>query len=99
VASMEKLLRSDGREYGSLVVFGSMKKRESRLLETSANEANSTLISYLPGPGAAGPGYRVGGFLEPCLSGRAIFSTSSPRTTIPPPSTAWTSWDTESSPR
>lgn len=73
VASMEKLLRSDGREYGSLVVFGSMKKRESRLLETSANEANSTLISYLPGPGAAGPGYRVGGFLEPCLSGSGDF--------------------------
>jgi DNA-binding response OmpR family regulator len=73
VASMERLLRFDGTEYGTLVLFGSMQRRESRLLENSANEANSTLISYLPAPGAAGAGYRVGGFLEPCICGSGNF--------------------------
>ncbi len=73
VASVQKLLRFDGREYGSLVVFGAMEKRESRLLEASAAEANSALIGYLPGPDAAGPGYRVAGFLDPCLSGSGDF--------------------------
>jgi CheY-like chemotaxis protein len=73
VASVQKLLRFDGNEYGSLVVFGAMEKRESRLLETSAAEANSALIGFLPGPAAAGPGYRVEGFLDPCLSGSGDF--------------------------
>jgi len=31
------------------------------------------LIRLLPGPAAAGPGYRVGGFLKPCLSGSGDF--------------------------
>jgi CheY-like chemotaxis protein len=73
VASVQKLLRFDGQEYGSLVVFGAMEKRESRLLETSAAEANSALIGFLPGPDAAGPRYRVMGFLDPCLSGSGDF--------------------------
>jgi DNA-binding response OmpR family regulator len=68
-AGVQKLFRFDGREYGSLVVFGAMEKRESRLLEASAAEANSALIGFLPRPDAAGPGYRVAGFLDPCLSG------------------------------
>jgi CheY-like chemotaxis protein len=73
VASVEKLIRSDGREYGSLVVFSAMERRERHLLENSAAEANSTLIGFLPGPDAAGMGYRVGGFLDPCLSGSGDF--------------------------
>jgi len=73
VASVQRLLRSDGREYGSLVLFGNMERRERLLLEASAAEANSTLTELLPGPDAAGPGYRVGGFLDPCLSGSGDF--------------------------
>lgn len=73
VASVERLLRSDGREYGSLVVFGNMDRRERLLLEASAAEANAALIRLLPLPSAAGPGYEVGGFLEPCLSGSGDF--------------------------
>jgi CheY-like chemotaxis protein len=73
VARVEKLLRSDGREYGSLVVFSAMERRERTLLENSAAEANSALIGFLPGPDAAGKEYRVGGFLDPCLSGSGDF--------------------------
>lgn len=73
VASVERLLRSDGREYGSLIVFGSMERRERLLLEASAAEANAALIRLLPSPSAAGPGYQVGGFLDPCLSGSGDF--------------------------
>jgi len=62
-----------GTVIGGSASVGAMKKRESRLLENSAKEANSTLISYLPGPGAAGVGYRVAGFLEPCISGSGDF--------------------------
>ena len=36
VASVQRLLRSDGREYGSLVLFGNMERRERLLLEASA---------------------------------------------------------------
>jgi sigma-B regulation protein RsbU (phosphoserine phosphatase) len=42
-------------------------------LESSAAEANSMLARMLPKPDAAGPGYRVGGFLLPCLSGSGDF--------------------------
>jgi DNA-binding response OmpR family regulator len=73
IAGVQKLLRFDGREYGSLVLFGAMEKRESRLLEASAAEANSALIGFLPGADAAGPGYKVAGFLDPCLSGSGDF--------------------------
>jgi CheY-like chemotaxis protein len=73
VARVEKLIRSDGREYGSLVVFSAMERRERTLLENSAAEANSALIGFLPGPYAAGKDYRVGGFLDPCLSGSGDF--------------------------
>ena len=73
IASVERLLRSDGREYGSLVVFGSMERRERLLLEASAAEANAALIRLLPAASAAGPGYKVGGFLDPCLSGSGDF--------------------------
>ncbi len=73
VASIEPLCRADGRRYGSLVLFGAMERRERRILENSALEANTALLSYLPGPGAAGPGFRVGGFLDPCLSGSGDF--------------------------
>jgi serine phosphatase RsbU (regulator of sigma subunit)/CheY-like chemotaxis protein len=73
VASVERLLRSDGRTYGSLVVFGNMERRERLLLEASAAEANSMLIRLLPELSAAGPGYRIGGFLDPCLSGSGDF--------------------------
>jgi DNA-binding response OmpR family regulator len=69
IVSVQKLLRFDGFEYGSLVLFGEMEKREGLLLAASAAEANAMLQSYLPGPSAAGPGYRVAGFLDPCLSG------------------------------
>lgn len=73
IASIERLLRSDGREYGNLVVFGSMERRERLLLEASAAEANAALIRLLPVPSAAGPGYKVEGFLDPCLSGSGDF--------------------------
>jgi DNA-binding response OmpR family regulator len=69
IVSVQKLLRFDGYEYGSLVLFGAMDKRESLLLAASAVEANAILQGFLPGPEAAGPGYRVAGFLDPCLSG------------------------------
>lgn len=69
IVSVQKLLRFDGYEYGSLVLFGEMDKRESHLLAASAVEANAILQGFLPGPEAAGPGYRVAGFLDPCLSG------------------------------
>ena len=42
-------------------------------MEASAAEANAALIRLLPSPSAAGPGYRVGGFLDPCLSGSGDF--------------------------
>jgi AmiR/NasT family two-component response regulator len=73
VASVQRLYRSDGREYGSLVIFGNMERRERLILEASAAEANAALIRLLPGPGAAGPGYKVCGFLSPCLSGSGDF--------------------------
>lgn len=69
VASIAKLLSPDGREYGRLVTFGSMERRERILLESSAAEANAAMMGFLPGADAAGPGYRVGGFLDPCRSG------------------------------
>ncbi|MDA8427281.1 MAG: SpoIIE family protein phosphatase [Treponema sp.] len=52
---------------------GQSQRRERRFLERSAAEANSALIKLLPAPDAAGPGYLVGGFLEPCLSGSGDF--------------------------
>lgn len=73
VASVQRLYRSDGREYGRLVIFGTMERRERLILEASAAEANASLARLLPGPSAAGPGYAVGGFLEPCLSGSGDF--------------------------
>jgi CheY-like chemotaxis protein len=73
IANLQKLLRFDGQEYGSLVLFGAMDKRESRLLEASAVEANSALLGFLPHSDAAGSGYRVDGFLDPCLSGSGDF--------------------------
>jgi CheY-like chemotaxis protein len=73
VASVERLYRSDGREYGTLVVFGSMQRRERLLLEASAAEVNLALLSLLPDRSAAGPKYCVGGFLEPCLAGSGDF--------------------------
>ena len=69
----QRLYRSDGREYGSLVIFGTMERRESLLLEASAAEANAAFDPPPPGPSAAGPGYEVGGFLDPCLSGSGDF--------------------------
>jgi hypothetical protein len=51
-----------------------MEKRESRLLEASAAEANSALIGLPSPPRCRGfPGYRVDGFLDPCLSGSGDF--------------------------
>jgi len=52
---------------------GEAKRRELRHLESSAGQANSALLDLLPAPEAAGPGYLVGGFLEPCLSGSGDF--------------------------
>jgi DNA-binding response OmpR family regulator len=69
IVSVQKLLRFDGYEYGSLVLFGEMEKRETLLLAASAVEANAILQGFLPRPDAAGPGYRVAGFLDSCLSG------------------------------
>jgi CheY-like chemotaxis protein/serine phosphatase RsbU (regulator of sigma subunit) len=73
VAKTEKLTLSDGRSCGELVVLGGVERRERIVLETSAAEANSYLESLLPGPSAAGPGYRVAGFLSPCISGSGDF--------------------------
>jgi serine phosphatase RsbU (regulator of sigma subunit)/AmiR/NasT family two-component response regulator len=73
IASIEPLCRPDGRRYGSLVLFEDKEKRERRVLEASAAEANAALARLLPGPDAAGPGYRVGGFIDPCLSGSGDF--------------------------
>ena len=71
IASVERLLRSDGREYGSLIVFGSMERRERLLLESSAAEANAALICSCPGhpPPSRLP---VGGFLDLLGSGRCV---------------------------
>ena len=49
-----------------------------RILENSAAEANATLLGLLPLSDAAGPGYRVGGFLDPCLSGSGDFFDAFP---------------------
>ncbi len=73
VVSIEPLCRPDGGRYGSLVMLATKDMMEKRLLESSVAEANSMLASLLPGPGAAGPGYLVAGFLEPCLSGSGDF--------------------------
>jgi Serine phosphatase RsbU, regulator of sigma subunit len=73
VASVEPLFRSDGRLYGYAAIFGAMERRERLLLESTATDANSALIRLLPGPEAAGPGFSVGGFLDPCLSGSGDF--------------------------
>jgi serine phosphatase RsbU (regulator of sigma subunit)/CheY-like chemotaxis protein len=73
VAAIEPLCSAGGQRYGSLVRLEPKGALERRLLESSAAEANSVLASLLPGPGAAGEGYRVGGFLEPCLSGSGDF--------------------------
>jgi DNA-binding response OmpR family regulator len=73
VASVQKLLSIGGHEYGSLVEFDAMGKSERSLLETSVAKINSGLIDFLPSRDAAGSGYRVGGFLDPCLSGTGDF--------------------------
>jgi CheY-like chemotaxis protein len=69
IASIEPLCRADGQRYGSLILFGAMERRERRILENSAAEANAILLGLLPLSDAAGRGYRVAGFLNPCLSG------------------------------
>jgi DNA-binding response OmpR family regulator len=69
IVSMQKLLRFDGYEYGSVVLLSAMEKREGKLLVESAVEANAILQGFLPGAASAGPGFRVAGFLDPCLSG------------------------------
>lgn len=73
IAKTEKLTLPDGRCCGELVVLGGVERRERIVLETSAAEANSFLESLLPGQGSAGPGYRVSGFLSPCISGSGDF--------------------------
>jgi CheY-like chemotaxis protein len=73
VAKTEKLTLPDGRCCGELVVLGGVERRERIVLQTSAAEANSFLESLLPARGAAGPGYRVAGFLSPCISGSGDF--------------------------
>jgi len=78
IASVQRLLRFDGHEYGSLVLFGTMEKRERRLLAESAAEANAILQRGLPGPDSAGQGYRVAGFLDPCPSGSGDFFDAFP---------------------
>jgi CheY-like chemotaxis protein len=84
IVSVQKLLRFDGLEYGSLVLFSAMEKRESLLLAESAAEANAILQGFLPRPDAAGPGYRVSGFLDPCPSGSGdlydVFTVGSGKT-------------------
>ncbi|MGO8692250.1 MAG: SpoIIE family protein phosphatase [Rectinemataceae bacterium] len=72
-ASVDRLYGSDGREYGSPEMPGTMDRQERLLLETSAAEVNSRLIRLLPGKNAAGRGFLVGGFLDPCLSGSGDF--------------------------
>jgi serine phosphatase RsbU (regulator of sigma subunit)/DNA-binding response OmpR family regulator len=73
VTSVEPLCGPSGKRYGSLVRLAPKDMMEKIHLESSAAEANSMLGRMLPKPDAAGPGYRVGGFLQPCLSGSGDF--------------------------
>ncbi len=73
VVRMESLTLSNGEQIGALVTFHKMSEKERDFLETSACALNDALIANLPGPDAAGPGYGVGGFLLPCLSGTGDF--------------------------
>jgi len=45
------------------------RRRERDLLGESAAALNESFVDSLPSRDAAGPGYRVGAFLEPCASG------------------------------
>jgi CheY-like chemotaxis protein len=69
VSKAGKLALPDGRCYGEIVVLGGVERRGRIALEASAAEANAYMRSLLPRPDAAGPGYEVAGFLNPCLSG------------------------------
>lgn len=73
VVRMESLTLSNGEQIGALVTFHKMSDKERDFLETSACALNDALIANLPGVDAAGPGYGVGGFLLPCLSGTGDF--------------------------
>jgi len=65
----EPIVRSDGKEIGTLVSFDRMSAEERLHLESSVEESNRTLESLLPAPDAAGPGFEVGAFLMACPSG------------------------------
>jgi CheY-like chemotaxis protein len=69
MAWVEPITRDDGRVIGEYVAFDSMDRKERLFLEKSVGEANDALAHLLPAADAAGPGYRVGGFLLPCPSG------------------------------
>ncbi len=68
-ARVLRLDRGDGRFMGSYVAFDSLDPRERELLERSAADANDAIARTLPRPDSAGPGFRVGGFLNPCPAG------------------------------
>jgi DNA-binding response OmpR family regulator len=65
----EALLRRDGSSFGKLVTFESMSRRERVHLETSVEAINETMTALVPGPGTFLPGFAVGAFLLPCVSG------------------------------
>jgi len=68
-ARVMRLDRGDGRYIGSYVALESLDPRERDLLERSATEANDAIARTLPRPDSAAPGFRVGGFLNPCPAG------------------------------
>jgi phosphoserine phosphatase RsbU/P len=68
-ARVLRLDRGDGRFMGSYVSLDSLDLKERLLLERSAVEANDAIARVLPRPDSAGPGFRVGGFLNPNPSG------------------------------
>jgi serine phosphatase RsbU (regulator of sigma subunit)/AmiR/NasT family two-component response regulator len=68
-ALVRRLDRPDGRFMGNYVTLDTMDRKERLVLEHSAKEANDAVARGLPRADSAGPGFRVGGFLNPCPSG------------------------------
>jgi len=68
-ARVRRLEGGDGCFMGIYVVLDSLDPKERELLERSASEANDAIARVLPRPDSGGPGFRVGGFLNPCPAG------------------------------
>lgn len=69
IVKMESLSISNGDRIGALVLFERMSDKERGLLESSASALNKAILAKLPQADAAGPGYRLGGFVHPSPSG------------------------------